>query len=69
MAYEKLPKPNLGFKIIPCKEKYVICHSKCEVASFKEGLHAEGQYVYKFEVELPEWLPTSFMLQSDTLTQ
>ena len=53
MAYAKLPKPNVGFKIVPCKEKYVICHSKCVVASFKEGLHAEGQYVYKFEVELP----------------
>jgi len=57
---------NKGTEIVPCKQKYRICEIKKELVNCTEGLHAEGQYEYKFRLHLPRWLPTSFMLQSDT---
>lgn len=43
-----------------------IINAKWTIRKFELGFeHEAGQYQYKFEIDVPEWLPSSFLYQSE----
>ena len=61
----KILKKYPGKAHVPCKGMHRFIKIELVIQSFDKNMSGSGQKEYPFSVQLPDWLPSSLILQSD----
>ena len=66
-SYEEIKKPakTFGKQVVASKANHQFIKFETTIHTFEKQTSPVGQREYPFTVKLPEWLPSSFLLQSD----